>query len=249
MVLQPITNKIDRKILLCYSIPINFQELILIKRICYIVAACKENTEKFHIFPGKDDIVIAADGGYDILKEKNLIPDVVIGDFDSIEAEMPCKNIIRHPVEKDDTDTFLALKLALEKGYNNFVIFGGVGGRIDHTLANIQALLWVVKRGGRAFLIGNDVVMTVISNEKFSFAASHKGKASVFAQEGTAKGVKISGLKYSAENLFLTPEFPLGVSNEFVGERAEISVEDGSLLIVWEQKNKDFIEQINNFTI
>ena len=233
---------------MCYSIAINFQELIPIKKICYVVAACKENTEKIHIPSNKNDIIIAADGGYDILKSKNIIPDIIIGDFDSVEADLSRENIIKHPIEKDDTDTFLACKLGFEQDFKNFVIYGGVGGRIDHTLANIQALLWVAKRGGRAFLIGNDVIMTVITDTSLSFSADFVGKISVFAQEMLAKGVNISGLKYSAENINLTPEFPLGVSNEFVGERAEISVKEGSLLIVWEQKAEEFIEKINNFT-
>lgn len=195
----------------------------------------------------KNDMIIAADGGYDILKEIGLIPDVVIGDLDSLEGELKHKNVVKHPVEKDETDTFLATKLGVEKGYKNFIIFGGVGGRIDHTIANIQNLLWIAKRGGRAFLIGNDVIMTVISDDLLTFSADFKGKISIFAQENSVEGVNIKGLKYSAENLTLTPEFPLGVSNEFVGERAEISVEDGSLLIIWEQKIGDFIKTINNF--
>jgi len=223
--------------------------MIPIKEICYIVAACKENAEKIHLAPVEKDILIAADGGYDILKEKGLTPDIILGDFDSIKADLTCENVIKHPVEKDDTDTFLACKLGFEKNYRNYVILGGVGGRIDHTLANIQALLWVAKRGGRAFLIGNDVVMTVIFNEKLSFSADFDGKISVFAQENSAAGVSIRGLKYNAEEITLTPEFPLGVSNEFVGERAEISVKNGALLIVWEQKCKDFIEKINDFAI
>ncbi len=223
--------------------------VITINGICYIFAACKENSEEILIFPSKRDIIIAADGGYDILTEKGIIPDVVIGDFDSIEGNLTHENIIKHPVEKDDTDTFLACKLGFEKNFNNFVILGGVGGRIDHTIANIQALLWAAKRGGRAFLIGNDVVMTVIFNQNIAFSADFKGKISVFAQEKSANAVSIKGLKYNAEKITLAPEFPLGVSNEFIGERAEISVENGALLIVWEQKFKDFIEKINDFII
>lgn len=223
--------------------------MVPIKKICYIVAACKENSEKIYISPKENDIVIAADGGYDILKEKGLAPDVILGDFDSIKADLSCENVIKHPVEKDDTDTFLACKLGFEKCYRNFVISGGVGGRIDHTIANIQALLWVAKRGGRAFLIGNDVVMTVIFNDKLSFSADFNGKISVFAQENTAEGVSIMGLKYNAEEITLNPEFPIGVSNEFIGERAEISVKNGALLVLWEEKCKDFIEKIDDFII
>ena len=223
--------------------------MILIKEICYIVAACKENKDKIYIFPKENDLLIAADGGYDILKEKGLNPDIILGDFDSVRADLPHENIIKHPIEKDDTDTFLACKLGFDKNYRNFVISGGVGGRIDHTLANIQALLWIAKRGGRAFLIGNDVIMTVIFNGKLSFSSDFDGKISVFAQENQAEGVSIGGLKYNAEKITLTPEFPLGVSNEFVGESAEISVKNGALLVIWEQKFKDFINKINDFII
>ena len=225
------------------------QEVITINGICYIFAACKENTEKINISLSKNDIVIAADGGYDILKEKNLIPDIVIGDFDSLVGNLTHENVIRHPVEKDETDTFLAVKLAFNKGYKNFLIFGGVGGRIDHTIANIQTLLWVAKRGGRAFLIGNDTVITTIFNKKLAFSADFKGKISVFAQGGIASGVKISGFKYCAEEIVLNPEFSLGVSNEFVGERAEISVKDGALLIAWEEKLESFLDEIEDYLI
>ena len=234
---------------MCYPINITSEKVISIKGICYIIAACKENLDNFYISPCENDIVIAADGGYDILKEKNINPDIIIGDFDSITTDIPCENVIKHPVEKDETDTFLSLKSGFDKGFRNFVIFGGIGGRIDHTLANIQTLLWISKRGGRAFLIGDRVVMTVISNEKLTFSSDFEGTVSLFAQETTAKGVKISGLKYSVEGVDLTEEFPLGISNEFVGERAEISVQEGSLLIIWEQKSEDFIKNILNFTI
>lgn len=221
--------------------------MITIKGICYIFAACKENMEKVNISKRENDIIVAADGGYDILREKDLVPDVVIGDFDSIDGDLTHGNVIKHPVEKDETDAFLALKFGFDKGYKNFVVFGGVGGRIDHTIANMQMLLWVAKRGGRAFLIGNNSIITTIFNTEIIFPSDYKGKISVFTQGNISSGVKISGLKYCTEEISLTPEFPLGVSNEFVGERAEISVKDGSLLIVWEQKTEDFIKKINNF--
>ena len=221
--------------------------MISINGICYIAAACRENSDNIFLNPQKTDIVIAADGGYEILKEKGICPDILLGDFDSIENLPDHENIIKHPVEKDDTDTMLACKLGFEKNYSNFVIYGGVGGRIDHTLANVQTLLWVAKRGGRAFLMGDNVVMSTIHNQKMVFPSGYSGKISVFAQGNTAKGVKISGFKYFAENIDLTPDFPLGVSNEFVGERAEISVKNGTLLIVWEQKSEDFIKKIDGF--
>ena len=120
--------------------------------------------------------------------------------------------------------------------------YNGIGGRIDHTIANIQMLLWAAKRGGRAFLIGDNSIITTIYNKKIAFSSDFKGKISVFAQGNIGSGVKISGLKYNAGDISLTPEFPLGVSNEFIGDRAEISVEDGALLITWEETLDDFIK-------
>ena len=155
--------------------------VVFIKKICYIIGACKENSENIIFSCKENDIIIAADGGYDLLVKKEIVPDIIVGDFDSVITDLPCQNVIKYPVEKDDTDTLLACKIGIEKNYNNFVIFGGVGGRIDHTFANVQSLLWVAKRGGRAFLIGSDVVMTVISNDKLSFSKERNGKISVFA--------------------------------------------------------------------
>lgn len=172
-----------------------------------------------------------------------------MGDFDSIETLPENRNIIRYPVKKDDTDTFLAYKLAMERGYKNFVIFGGVGGRLDHTIANLQLLLNVAKNGGRAFLVGNNTVCSTIINSKLVFSKNFHGNISVFAQGEIANNVKIQGLKYCAENICLIPEFPLGVSNEFIGEWAEVSVEKGSLLIVWNEKLKHFLANINEFLI
>lgn len=223
--------------------------MINIKGICYIVGACNDYSEAVFFEPTENDLVIAADGGYDILKKKNIEADILLGDFDSIESLPAHSNIIKHPVQKDDTDTFLAYKTAMEHGYRNFVIFGGIGGRLDHTIANLQTLLHIANHGGRAFLIGNDTVVTTIYNAKLSFSSDFCGNISVFAQGSTAEKVKIQGLKYLADNISLNPDTPMGVSNEFVGERAEVSVENGKLLVVWNEKSADFLKHIDDFLI
>ena len=111
-----------------------------------------------------DNFIIAADGGFDILLKKNAAPDLLLGDFDSISKLPKCDNIMKFPVEKDYTDTFLAYEEGTKRGYRNFVIYGGMGGRIDHTIANIQTLANISKNGGRGFLIGNGTVITTITN-------------------------------------------------------------------------------------
>jgi thiamine pyrophosphokinase len=223
--------------------------MIKIKNICYIIAACKDYSNDIFFTPEKDDIVIAADGGYNILKDKDIHADVLLGDFDSIQELPDHNNIIRYPVKKDDTDTFLAYKLGWENGYRSFIIFGGVGGRIDHTYANIQTLLNIAKNGGRAFLIGDNTIMTTIYNSKLIFSDDFSGNISIFAQGGIARNVTINGLKYCADSINLLPDIPLGVSNESIGARSEISVNNGALLIVWNETVQSFLKNIGDFVI
>ena len=220
--------------------------MINIKGICYIIAACKDFTEKIEFSPGKNDIVIAADGGYDILTETQIIPDILLGDFDSIKNVPEHKEIIKHPSEKDDTDTFLAYKLGFDKGYSNFVILGGIGGRIDHTIANIRTLSDIAENGGRGFLIGNNAVLTVIKDE-IAFPETSSGYISVFSNEKDTM-VTENGLKYTLENTQLSPSTTLGTSNEFVGERAQILVKEGSLLVIWYENQENFLKNLNYYT-
>lgn len=221
--------------------------MIFIKGICYIVGASLSETEV--TFSRKSsDFVIAADGGYDLLKEYNIEPDVVIGDFDSLNSPLHHKCIIQHPVEKDDTDSFLAYKLGFEKGYRIFVVYGGMGGRMDHTVANIQMLSHMAKNGVRGFLVGENTVMTAIHNSEIGFSRENYGKLGVFALGSEAREVNISGVKYTLEKGVIQPDFPIGVSNEFVGTEAKISVHNGTLLLIWYECEKEFLNKINIYT-
>ena len=212
--------------------------------ICYIVAACKDGCDKINFKPCENDIVIAADGGYDILNKLSVEADVLLGDFDSIEDMPKHNNVVRYPSEKDDTDTFLAYKYAYELGYRKFVIIGGIGGRIDHTVANLITLSNIAENGGIGYLIGNDTIITSITDSKIKFSDSLRGNISIFAHGKSAENVSIKGLKYSVDNISLSPSVTLGVSNEFTGDRAEVSVENGTLLIIWYQSPNEFLEEI-----
>lgn len=183
--------------------------------------------------PDDSDYVLAADAGYNYCRKNNIIPDLVIGDFDSL-GEMPDNpNVLRLPVEKDDTDMMYAVKLGLEKGYRRFYIYGGTGGeRPDHTMANLQTLVYIADHGARAWLFGKDYVWTVIRNE--SIKLSGKGTVSVFCLDGTANGVTLQGLKYELDRARLCSGFPLGVSNSMLSEQASVSVEDGTLVIMYD---------------
>ena len=184
----------------------------------------------------KEDLVIAADGGVKHTEKLGLTPDVILGDFDSL-GFVP-EGAERHPVEKDDTDAMLAIRRGFSLGCDRFVIYGGLDGeRLDHTLANFQSLQYLADRGAVGYLVGKKYLVTVVKNGRLSFSAEAEGILSVFCLGPEAEGVTLSGLKYPMENGRLSSGFPLGVSNHFVGEKAQISVDDGSLLVLWDRKN------------
>ena len=143
----------------------------------------------------ENDIVIAADSGIINAKKFNIEPDYIIGDFDSLGYTPTNNNTIIHPVEKDDTDTMLAVKLGLEKGYKNFRILGGIGGRLDHTVANIQTASYIAENGGNAVFYGDNENLSVIKNSQMTFDKKNKGNISIFALENS-KNVNIKGSYY-----------------------------------------------------
>ena len=199
--------------------------------ICYIFGAADGLPDKF--IKKDEDIVIAADSGRNHLEKLGATPDMAVGDFDSLGFVPDCAEVIRHPVMKDDTDTMLAVKTGIERGYTEFVIYGGVGGRPDHTFANYQTLCYISRRGGRGFLCFNGYTACCITNSKINFSGGD-GTVSVFAMSGKALGVTLEGVLYPLENAELDYSFPLGVSNEFTESPAEISVTSGTLLIIWQ---------------
>jgi len=182
------------------------------------------------------DLVIAADGGYAYTKQAGIRTDILVGDFDSLGTcpDQKEDGLIIHclPKEKDHTDLLVALQCGLERGYTHFHIYGGTGGRIDHTLANIQCLTFLVNHNARGYLYDSDAVITVIRGEVW-LAARQDGIVSVFALGESADGVYINGLKYELDNRRLSYDFPHGVSNAFIGRPVHIKVERGVLAIVY----------------
>lgn len=179
------------------------------------------------------DLTIAVDAGYNFTCDAGIEPDIVLGDFDSLGFVPKAKEIIRHPVMKDDTDTLLAVRTGLRRGCDVFYIYGGLGGRLDHTLANIQTLKFISDHGAKGFLIGVSENVTVLKNETAFFYPCTDGLISVFAFDGDAFGVTLDGLLYPLTNAHLTEGLPIGVSNEFTGVSATVSVTNGSLAVIW----------------
>ncbi len=212
------------------------------KKTCILVCAGEMHSEdraKIAKYISEGAYLIGVDGGADYCREIGLCADLYLGDFDSV-SETGLKNlrenvhseILTLPREKDDTDTLAALKVGMEKGYKEFYIFGGLGGRLDHTIANIQCLTYLSRNGCKGYMFKGSEKLFVISNESVSFEEKEQGILSLFALSGSAKGVYISGMKYNLENGVITNDFPIGVSNEFVGERAIVTVREGELLVI-----------------
>lgn len=241
----------------------------------------------------ESDFVIALDGGLKFCAEHDIEPDMIVGDFDSLtqennqmnkqqyvkppqpnmEMDLSAKNEIlarypqeiihRLPCEKDDTDTLAAIKMAINKGFERFTIYGGLGGRLSHTVANIQSLYYLKERGMNGELVGDNSRVFLIKDESITLQpvkaeektataqflgkkanevlrSQEGGYISIFSYSEKAQGVTLKNLKYEITDAELTNSFPIGVSNEFVGNEAKISVKKGVLLIAveWKMSNK-----------
>lgn len=206
-------------------------------KICYVVGAGDNYGLSFSPYP--DDRVIAADAGLRYLQESGMTADLVIGDFDTLNFKPQHPNVIALNTEKDDTDMLAAVREGINAGYDLFHIYCGTGGRIEHTIANIQMLSWLSQNGKQGFLFGQDCIMTVITNTTLSFSQNTSGFVSVFSYSEKSEGVYLKGLKYELDNAVLSNTFPIGVSNEFVGIESEITVKNGTLLIVFPKEFKE----------
>lgn len=182
------------------------------------------------------DLIIAVDGGYEWLAELGVVPDILVGDFDSMDKPKslaPKTKMIALPTEKDDTDMAVAVSEGLASGCTEFHIYGGGGGRTEHLFANVALLAMLAEQKCRGYLHHRDEVMTAIRNEKVSFTADSGGYVSAFALERECRGVFEKGLKFPLTDYTMRYDRPIGVSNEFVGIKSEISVADGTLLLIF----------------
>lgn len=208
------------------------------QKCCYVIGAGDLTVSE--ISTGEDDLVIAVDGGIAYCGLLGVQPDLLIGDFDSVseeeenaikelEQEMSDRVIRLDPV-KDETDMLRALEIGLQKGYTSFRIYGGMGGRLEHTIANIQCLLYLKNQGAEGFLCDGSSMIFVMKNEEVRFRKDMAGYLSLFTLGKEAKGVTIQGMKYPLDRYTIKNDFPIGVSNEFIGEEGLVRVEDGELV-------------------
>ena len=203
------------------------------KKACYILAAGSYFDDE--IKPSEEDFVIAADAGFAQAERLGIRVDLALGDMDSMGRTPDFENTVVLPAEKDDTDTLVAIRTGLEKGYRKFHIYGGLGGeRIEHSLANIQCIVFLSKQGAKGFLYGKNSVITAVTDGEIRCPAETNGYVPGLSADGPACGVCIEGLKDTLNGAEIRADFPVGVSNEFLpGKESRISVERGTLIIVY----------------
>jgi thiamine pyrophosphokinase len=200
--------------------------------ICHLVGAAR--VRGLPIDRRTGDMVIGVDGGCASLQRFGIPYDAAIGDFDSLGYVPAAKKVLAFPPEKDYTDTLIALRYALTLGYGRFALYGCLGGALSHALANVQSLAFLARHGARGVLVGEDCRVAFIKDGALRLTLGAGAKISVLAFGGAARGVEIQGLKYALSGGTLTPDRPIGVSNESLGAAATISVESGALVVVVE---------------
>lgn len=204
------------------------------EKTCIIVA--NGDFSKTDIKKNVGDLLIVADSdNYKLLNIDDI--DIFVGDFDSITQVPKNKKFIKLPIEKNDTDTMYAIKYAIKKGYKNFVLYGVLGKRFDHSLANIQSLNYIKDKGfaGVIYDTTNNLCLKIIKNETIEFDNKFTGTISGFSLTNKSV-ISIEGLKYPLDNKVITNNCPLCISNEFIGEDSKITVYQGSFLIIFKKR-------------
>ena len=187
------------------------------------------------------DTIVAADGGAKHLRRMNIVPDIVIGDLDSMDEKtiqfLEGHNVtfIRHPVDKDATDTELAVQWAMDNGATAITLLGVTGTRLDHTLANIF-LLEKITRAGVSCKIADDNNEIYLLVDKIELTGKPGDFLSIIPLTRTAGGITITGVDFPLENAEISLGSSLGISNRFRGTTARISIQSGMAVVT---KSKD----------
>ena len=203
---------------------------------CFIITSYLNGDLPSILDKNNEDFIICADNGYSVAKNNGIVPNIIIGDFDSFdssEIDFPSNiETLKLPVEKDVTDTLACVKYAINKGFKEIIIIGGIGGRLDHTMANLQCLLYGLSLGVNIELRDSNNIATLHFPSEIIIKKEKNFKVSLFSFDHVCDGISTKGLKYQLFNDKLSQGFPLGVSNEFTAEYASVSFKSGILLLI-----------------
>ncbi|MCI1955341.1 MAG: thiamine diphosphokinase [Oscillospiraceae bacterium] len=204
------------------------------REICVIIGSAPMDRDAFQDVDMQERFVICADGGYDNAQKLGIRPDLLIGDFDSIQNRLP-ENVetIRLKIEKDDTDTLAAVKEGLQRGYRRFELGGVLGGdRFDHSYANLCVLQYLSSQGCKAVILDGSRKVFLLKGGRLTLSRMKGCTVSVFPFGCSSCEVTYTGLQYPLRQAILYSEVPLGVSNCITDDMAQIIVHSGDALVI-----------------
>lgn len=208
--------------------------------ICTIFAGGKLNGTDF-IDPCEirenSGLIICADSGLHIAERVGIAPDLIVGDFDSYMGDLPEDVEIHRSIpEKDDTDTLMALRIAIDRGYDEIRLYGGLGARFDHSFANIQTLIFAYEKGCKMTIYDADNILTIRGAGEYKFSRKNDWYFSLFALTEKAEIGELKGVKYPLEAYEMTMGYPIGVSNEITTDKAYLRINSGIVLVIESKK-------------
>ena len=212
------------------------KEVLCIMKTFALVGASDFNAEEFARLDAQDafSCVIAVDGGFASLEEAGRKPDMALGDFDSLGYVPRGIRTVRFSSHKDKSDMELALERAKTDGADEAIVFGALGRRLDHTLANLQLFARFSEAGLRVTAIGEaEAIVFVTGPDAFEAPAREIGTVSVFAMNDACEGVFERGLEWELDDVTLTNRTSWGLSNQLIGEAVMIGVERGTIAIFY----------------
>ncbi len=184
------------------------------------------------IRPKRGDFILACDRGYAWCKREGIVPDLILGDFDSYAGALPAQiPALRYPVEKDDTDTMLAVRRAKEQGFDHVRLCCCFGGRLDHLLSNVETLHYAAALGMEAEAADENNDLRVLRPGSYTIPYREGWSLSLIALTEQVTGLTIRGAKYEVENAVLRKPTTLGQSNAFVTD-VKLSFDSGVLALV-----------------
>lgn len=182
-------------------------------------------------------LIICADSGLSIAEKVGITPDLIVGDFDSYTGSLPEDiEIYRSVPEKDDTDTLMAVRIAIERGYDEIRLYGGLGARFDHSFANIQTLVFAHENGCKMTIYDADNVLTLRGAGEYEFPCKAGWYFSLFALTENAFIGELKGVKYPLESYEMSIAYPIGVSNEITEDKAYLKINSGLVLVIESKK-------------
>ncbi len=178
------------------------------------------------------DLIVCADSGIRHADALGLAADIWVGDFDSAEGDHAYNELIKLPVEKDDTDTMAAARILVERGVSSVILFGCIGTRLDHTYANLFVLKFLLDNNIDAQIVDEHNVVKLFSVGEHTVEAKKDCYMSILPYGGDAFISKLVGVKYQIEDKLLESNFPIGVSNEIIGNSCELTVRSGVVAVL-----------------